>query len=215
MSRELLALFAKCPRPGEVKTRLIPELGEAAAASLYKAMLLDIVSQHADETRDLALWFSPADAEPWFAKRMPPGYRLLVQEGPELPLRMRSLFRRHAGEGYERIVLRGTDSATLPRARIDEAFSALAECDLVLCPDLDGGYNLIGLRTPCDDIFDIPMSTGSVLDETLARASGAGLRSRLLEPHHDVDVAADLVRLERGIDPDQAPLTFSWLRDRH
>ena len=215
MSRDLLALFAKCPRPGEVKTRLVPELGAAGAAALYEAMLLDIVDQHAAPgASDRALWFSPDDAEPWFRENIPPAYRLLAQVGSDLPERMRALFRRHSQEGYTRIVLRGTDSPTLPAARIDEAFAALADSDLVLCPDLDGGYNLIGLCAPSDDIFDIPMSTESVLDQTVARAKAAGLRLRLLEPHHDVDVAADLGRLETGLDSARTPRTARWLASR-
>lgn len=216
MSRDLLALFAKCPRPGEVKTRLVPELGATDAAALYEAMLLDIVEQHSNPPadRDLALWFSPEDAEPWFRSNVPPAYRLLAQEGSDLPKRMRALFERHSAEGYTRIVLRGTDSPTLPGARIDGAFATLSDSDLVLCPDLDGGYNLIGLCAPCDDIFDISMSTASVLDETVARAEAAGLRVRLLDPHHDVDVPADLALLRAGLDPVCAPRTARWLAAR-
>lgn len=214
MSRELLALFAKLPRAGEVKTRLAPELGEAEAARLYEAMLLDVVEQHAAGPRDLALWFTPADGRPWFEARVPPAYRLLVQEGTDLAARMGALFRRHAAEGYDHMVLRGTDSPTLPAARVDQAFAALEDHDLVLCPDLDGGYNLIGLRAARDEIFDISMSTAAVLGQTLGRAKAAGLRAFLLEPHHDVDTAGDLDRLAGGIGSARAPRTLRWLREK-
>ena len=125
---------------------------------------------------------------------------------------MRALFRTHTAEGYDHMVLRGTDSPTLPRDRIDAAFAALDDHDVVLCPDLDGGYNLIGLCAARDEMFDIPMSTAAVLDETRERAEAAGLRVRLLEPHHDVDTADDLERLAAGLDAVDAPRTLAWLR---
>lgn len=213
MSRELLALFAKLPRAGDVKTRLAPALGADEAARLYEAMLLDVVDQHAGAARDLALWFTPAEGRSWFEANVPSVYRLIPQQGADLAARMRALFRRHAAEGYDRIVLRGTDSPTLPPARLEEAFAALADRDLVLCPDLDGGYNLIGLCAACDEMFDIPMSHASVLALTLARAEASGLRTHLLEAHHDVDTAADLELLAAGIHGAEAPRTLAWLRE--
>ncbi len=210
--RSLLALFARRPAPGQVKTRLAPAIGAEQAAVLYEAMLLDIVDQHARSERDLALWYTPEDAEPWFREHLPAAYRLFAQRGPDLASRMRVFFQAHADEGYDRIVLRGTDSPSLPEERIEEAFAALDQADLVLCPDLDGGYNLVGLCAPCDQIFDIPMSIASVLDETLARAEHVGLFTHLLEAHHDVDTADDLERLAGDIDPRRVPRTARFIR---
>lgn len=211
--REVLALFAKLPQPGAVKTRLAPAIGEVEAARLYEAMLLDVADLHAGpDGRDRVLWFTPPEGRAWFEKSLPPGYRLLEQRGAGLAERMRELFRTHAEEGYERIVLRGTDSPTLPVERVEEAFAALDRHDAVLCPDLDGGYNLIGLCAARDEIFDISMSTGTVLEQTVRRAEAAGMRVRLLDPHHDVDVEADLRRLASGLAGAQAPRTREQLR---
>ncbi len=193
--KRVLALFAKAPVPGQVKTRLCPPLNLEQAASLYEAMLRDIIEQTAavpDVER--ALWFTPDEARDWF-ERAAPGFRLHPQRGETLGERMAQLFRSHAREGGRRIVLRGTDSPTLPRQVIDDAFAALDEHDLVLCPDRDGGYNLIGLRGPADALFSLPMSTASVLDETLRRARALGHSVRVLAAHHDVDTAADLAAL--------------------
>ena len=213
MSREgsLLALFARRPTAGQVKTRLAPAIGAEQAAVLYEAMLLDIADQHAESQRDLALWYTPEDAARWVREHLPPAYRLYAQRGPDLASRMSALFQVHAEEGYDRIVLRGTDSPSLPEERIEEAFAALEQVDLVLCPDLDGGYNLIGLCAPCDQIFDIPMSTVSVLEETLACARRMGLRTHLLEAHHDVDTVDDLERLGGEIDAGRAPRTARFI----
>lgn len=213
MSRRILALFAKAPLPGQVKTRLAPELSLAQAAELYEAMLRDILDQHAAQRSfDLALWFTPQGERAWFERAVPPGMRLLPQIGENLAARMAELFRSHGAEGYDRIVLRGTDSPTLPLARVDEAFAALEYADLVLCPDRDGGYNLIGLRARCDALFALELSHAGVLTQTLAKARQLGLRADLLPGHHDVDTWADFLLLSRELDPRLTPRTLEITR---
>ncbi len=213
MTRRVLALFAKAPVPGAVKTRLAPELGAERAAAFYEAMLLDVLDQHAG-ARDceLALWFTPDESADWFARHVPARYRRLQQRGLDLAERMRELFRFHAAEGFERIVLRGTDSPTLPAVRVAQAFAALERAPLVLCPDRDGGYNLIGQSVPHDALFELELSRASVLGATLARARELGLRAELLPAHHDVDTWADVARLGAELDPEHTPRTLSQYR---
>ena len=210
----VLALFAKAPRPGQVKTRLCPPLTPEQAAELYDAMLRDVLEQHRDSGHERVLWFAPADAHAELAERAGADYRLEPQRGAGLAERMSVVFRRHAAEGADAIVLRGTDSPTLPAMRIAQAFELLASgIDLVLCGDHDGGYNLIGLRRPQDALFALEMSTQNVLEQTLRRARSLGLETHVLEPHHDVDTAADLVRLTDAGDLGKAPRTAEWLSD--
>ena len=208
----MLALFAKAPVPGQVKTRLVPPLSSEQAAALYEAMLLDIVEQH-DRVpgTDRVLWYTPDDAAEWFERVLPPGWELRPQRGDSLAARMAQLFREHAAEGYDRMVLRGTDSPTLPLERIEAAFEALERADLVLCPDQDGGYNSIGLSAPRDQLFELQTSSASLLQETLERARSVGLRAVTLAPHYDVDTAADLSRLRADAEPRSTPRTCRWL----
>jgi glycosyltransferase A (GT-A) superfamily protein (DUF2064 family) len=112
------------------------------------------------------------------------------------------------------VLIRGSDSPVLDREVFAAALAALEDCDLVLCPDLDGGYNLLGLGRPAPGLFDHPMSTDRVLDETLAGARRRGLAARLLEPRFDVDTAADLALLARAREAGRAgscPRTLAWL----
>jgi glycosyltransferase A (GT-A) superfamily protein (DUF2064 family) len=132
--------------------------------------------------------------------------------GASLAERMAELFRFHASEGFDRIVLRGTDSPTLPHARVAEAFAALDHAELVLCPDRDGGYNLIGLRAACDHLFALELSHAGVLSQTLASARALGLRAELLPAHHDVDTFEDLVRLAPELDARRTPRTLERAR---
>ena len=181
--------------PGQVKTRLASEISLEGAAALYEAMLLDILDQHAAERDcDRALWFAPPEARPWFEKFEPAGWRVLPQAGPDLASRMATLFRVHASEGYQRIVLRGTDSPTLPAARVAEAFAALERAELALCPDRDGGYNLIGLRTAHDGLFQLELSHAGVLSpdarqRALARFA-CGVAARAPRRRHTRGLAA-------------------------
>ena len=204
----LLAVFAKAPEAGQVKTRLCPPLTPEQAAALYEAMLLDVLAQPPpDPSVARALWFTPQEQRDWF-EQAAPGWALYSQVGDDLPARLQAAFRAHAREGQGRIVLRGSDSPTLPAATVAAAFEALAESDVVICPDRDGGYNLIGLRRPADALFELEMSMASVLEETLGRARQLGLSVHLLPRHHDVDTADDLARLEPG---KLAPRTARWL----
>ena len=95
---------------------------------------------------------------------------------------------------------------------IESAFAALERADLALCPDRDGGYNLIALRAPCDALFALEMSTESVLEQTRKQAERLGLRCELLPPHHDVDLIEDLERIRSEVSVELTPRTFAWLQ---
>jgi rSAM/selenodomain-associated transferase 1 len=205
----VLALFAKAPLRGQVKTRLCPPFTAEEAADLYEAMLLDILDQHAAATgAERVLWYTPQSSFDWFREHVPVGYRLLPQYGPDLAARMAHVFRVHHQEGYGRIVLRGTDSPTLPGEYVGQAFGLLERTALVLGPDPDGGYNLIGLRAPCESLFRVEMGRATVFEQTLEHARAAGLAFELLPPHHDVDTADDLARLAPELSESRTPRTF-------
>jgi rSAM/selenodomain-associated transferase 1 len=213
--RSVLGLFAKQPVAGQVKTRMSPPLSPDQAAALYEAMLLDIIGQHSAKAGfEVALWCAPPEASGWFATRVPAHFRVLPQRGSGLGERLAHAMRLHAEQGFERIVIRGTDSPTLPPERIGEAFAALEDADLVLCPDRDGGYNLVGLREPSDGLFQIELGTSSVLEDTLARARQLGLRARLLPAHCDVDRIADLEEIAPALTLERTPRTRAWVERR-
>ena len=113
-----------------------------------------------------------------------------------------------AFDGASRVLIRGSDSPAVDGGKIRSALTALSESDLVVLPDLDGGYNLVGLRVPAPGLFDHPMSTRTVLEDTLANARAAGLRCDLQEPAFDIDTAEDLVHLARARSgPNRAEIT--------
>ena len=195
----VVIVFAKAPRPGRVKTRLSPPWSLRQAADFYAAMLCDVLSATAEFAGALDLDAVIA-VDPWnlrdaVAAVTPARFRLIPQRGADLSSRMSWAVREVAGSGARRILLRGSDNPTLDEASLREALEALAECDLVLQPGRDGGYGLVGLGAPAPGLFDHPMSSASVLEDTLANARRMGLRPRVTEPGFDIDWPDDLDQL--------------------
>lgn len=199
MTRGCAVVFAKAPEPGRVKTRLQPEFSARQAADFYTAMLGDVLEATAGFARELGLDAVVA-ITPWESRGrvrplVPPGFRIVAQRGANLAARMTWAVREAAAAGAERILLRGSDSPTVDEAAFRAAFDALEFSDLVLRPDRDGGYGLVGVRGPAPTLFDHPMSTRSVLADTLANAELLGLRAHVLQSSFDIDSAADLAHL--------------------
>jgi hypothetical protein len=78
---------------------------------------------------------------------------------------------------------------------IDQAFSHLAQGpagEVVLGPDLDGGFYLVGLNAGSSGLFPSTMSTETVFQQTVHNAQTAGRSVSLLEPFLDIDSGDDL-----------------------
>jgi hypothetical protein len=219
-----LVVFAKAPHPGRVKTRLSPPLSSVEAAELYRCLLFDALEESAAAAAMLGLEavvaVDPPSTTMEFAAQAPAGFRAVAQSSGELGARMSHVARQAAAAGAPFALLRGSDSPCLDRVVLRDAVAALAAADLVLCPDRDGGYNLVGLgaraleRGPSGGLFDHPMSTATVLRDTLARAERLQLAAAQLAPGFDVDRYEDLRwlaarRFERGEIP--CPRTLAFL----
>ena len=188
-----LALFARPPEIGKVKTRLSPALPVAAAAGLYAGMLDDAIeamrSAVAPDERFL-YWAGPE------ATLLTRGIEAQVQTGEGLGERLAAAFQSLVQTAGDRGVVFGADCPSLSAATIDAAFAKLEGADLVLVPARDGGYALIGLARSAEALFrDVEWSTDRVLAQTLERAESLGLTNALLDPLDDIDTPEDLCRL--------------------
>jgi uncharacterized protein len=191
-----LIIFAKEPRPGQVKTRLSPPVSPEAAAQLYHCFIQDILEEMArvPEVR-LAVAFSPPTTRGFFRRIAPPGTDLFPQEGADLGERMARAFARSFAAGFGPVLLRGSDVPDLPAEIVSEAHSVLAtgQAQVVLGPATDGGYHLVGLTKPQPVLFRGPAwSSSTVLADTLHLARQLGLRVHLLPPWPDIDTYDDL-----------------------
>ena len=196
-----LVIFAKAPQPGHAKTRLIPALGAEGAAALAGRMLDHALTQApAAATGPVELCMSPAPGDPAWEKIAIPTAVLRTGQGEgDLGERMARAVRRVTAENGQPVLLMGSDCPTLTAAVIREAVRQLQTHDAVLVPVADGGYVLIGLKSPCPALFArMAGSTATVAAETLRRMAVLNLKVWQGPLLHDIDEPADLARLPAG-----------------
>ena len=225
-----LAVMTKAPRPGRVKTRLIPPLTPNEAAALNACFLRDtttaissaIVSGKVSGRKagGVAV-YTPVGWEGAYADLLPPDFDLIPQRGGSFGERLWFAIEDLFKCGFDAVCLIDSDSPTVPAATFAHAMEILRSSreHIVLGPSDDGGYYLIGLKKPQREMFEgIDWSTERVLDQTTARAKEIGLAVKLLPMCYDVDDSTTLERLcdellgENSRD-DLAPETRKFLKE--
>jgi rSAM/selenodomain-associated transferase 1 len=192
MPQEVLALFAKQPIAGKVKTRLAADTSPQFAAEAATAFLLDFSKRLAVLPYGLFLVFDPPESQDYFASQIDRRFTLTPQCEGNLGQRLSRFITSQFQAGVERVVIVGTDSPTLPTTIIDEAFEALRKADVVLGPAFDGGYYLLGCAGRTPPIFEgISWGSRDVLAETIKCLADPSWRLALLPPWYDVDTLAD------------------------
>src|SRR5437879_4025275 len=197
-----VAIMAKAPRGGEVKTRLCPPLSLADAAELYRRFLLDRIEPvGARRTAGLAVAYTPTEARTFF-EEIAPGFVLVPQRGADLGDRLANTLGTLLERGHRGALAIDSDTPTLPLGFLQQALDLVMtpEIDVVLGPTEDGGYYLIGLRTVHRELFEaMAWSTREVLPETVRRAGAKGLRVACLPTWYDIDTPDDLARLRASL----------------
>jgi len=75
---------------------------------------------------------------------------------------------------------------------VEQAFRALERVDLAIGPARDGGFYLLGLRSPAPGLFrHIEWSTDVVFRQAMLNAARLGLSTQVLPELRDVDTVAD------------------------
>ncbi len=212
-----IAIFARWPEPGRVKTRLAPALTPALTCALHRAMLADALATVAASGADERLLFwsdRPAGtdlAASGVVGADASGLVIREQRGDGLGARLEAAFAKLVSAPGDRAIVSGSDCPDLDGAACARAFEALATSDVVLAPARDGGYALIGLRRPAPELFrGIEWGSEHVLEQTLARAAESGLTVARLATLEDIDTPEDLLRWigrEGDSDPATAPHT--------
>lgn len=196
-----LVVFAKVPRPGEVKTRLTPVLTPTEAAQLYDAFLRDALELYADLAVEVHLYLAPPlPNDPLTA--LPDSVSLFEQKGEGLGARMKRAFRDTLDRGYDRASLVGTDHPTLPLSFIRQSFAALdTPRSVCIGPSDDGGFYLLGMNGFYPQLFDgMNYSHDAVFTNTLARVGTTDARLTVLPRWYDVDTPAALERMVQDLD---------------
>jgi len=191
MTKNLSIVFVRNPELGKVKTRLAKTIGDKKALNIYILLLKhtesvlqkvssDKVVYYSEEIQNNDLW-----SDRCFQKKL--------QKGNDLGERMQHAFEMAFKEGYEKVVIVGSDLFDLKAVHIENAFKALENHNLVIGPSLDGGYYLLGMKVLHPAVFkNKQWGTDSVLETTLKNLEQENVK--LLEALNDIDTFDDLQR---------------------
>jgi uncharacterized protein len=219
-----LAVMAKAPRAGKVKTRLSPPLTPEQAADLNICFLKDtaanIAAVVAPGGAARVISYTPVGDEALFDNLLPVDFALIPQRGDGFGERLLATAQDLLSCGYGSVCLIDSDSPTVPAAAFEQAIAELQkEGDrIVLGPAVDGGYYLIGLKQAHPELFaEITWSTSSVFSETVAAAEKADIEVVVLPLWYDVDDADTLGVLIAEMLGDVLPpfATLSGYRAEH
>ena len=188
-----IAVFAKAPVPGAVKTRLAALLGPEGAAGLQSGLVRHALSA-ATQSRvgPVELWCSPDETHPFFERCAREfGVTLERQRGDDLGQLMRHAFDASHARDHA-LILIGADCPALDAA-------ALREHDAVIAPAEDGGYVLVGLSRPAPELFEtIAWGESAVMAQTRLRLSQSGASWMELPTLWDIDRPEDYARLQQS-----------------
>ncbi len=192
-----VAIMAKAPIPGTVKTRLIPTIGAHAAAVLQERLTERTVQTAvAAAIGPVTLWCAPDPSHVAF-RELVLRHSVILKRQPEGDLGARMLACLVAASGPALVI--GTNCPAFTVDHLRAAARVLCDgADVVVISAEDGGYVLIGARAPWPELFArIAWGTASVMQETRARVAALGLTSLELDALWDIDTEADLARCER------------------
>jgi uncharacterized protein len=197
-----LAVMAKAPRPGKVKTRLSPPLTPEQSSALNICFIKDTTENihQVSKTGGSAgvVAYTPVGDEAAFEGLLPPGFQLLRQRGEGFGERLLYVCEDLFSCGFSAVCLIDSDSPTMPQEALQQAVESLSrEGDrMVIGGSDDGGYYLIGVKRVHPQLFErVDWSTDRVFAQTLERASEIAIETELLPAWYDVDDAATLERL--------------------
>ena len=193
MSKNLLLIFTRNPELGKAKTRLAKTIGEEKALEIYILLLQKTREITENLACDKAVYYSVKvrDNDLWDASI----FQKHQQLGEDLGVRMENAFKKGFEEGYENIVIVGSDLFDITSNHINEAFEKLNTNDVVIGPAEDGGYYLLGMTKNHPAIFkNKEWGTSSVRKDTLEDLKNN--KVYLLNELNDIDVYDDLKKYD-------------------
>ncbi len=188
--KELLMIFTRNPELGKCKTRLAASVGDQTALDIYNFLLEHTAAITKGLETDKRVYFSEIIGRegPWDETV----FQKSLQQGEDLGERMSRAFEEGFAEGYERILIIGSDMYDLREEDLRLAFTILEDRDFVIGPALDGGYYLLGMKRFYPSLFRNKKWGGpNVLKDTMKDLRGESCE--LLEVKNDVDVLEDII----------------------
>lgn len=188
--KQALIIFARNPVRGKVKTRLAATMGDDKALSIYQSLLEHTVQITQRLTCDRYVFYADgiSQNDVWSDDL----YLKKNQEGNDLGQRMLHAFDTLFQQGYQKIIIIGTDCFELSSSILSDAFTVLDENEVVIGPSVDGGYYLLGMRQFFPFLFEEKAwSTDSVYSSTVQQLEIQNISYDLLPVLNDIDTEDD------------------------
>ena len=186
----LIIVFCKAPIVHHVKTRLMPYLTAQQAVDAHVELTertLDLVTS--SQLAPIQLWCSP-DTQHTYFEQCAKKHKLDLYQQCEgdLGTKMHDAIcsgLKHA----QQVILVGTDCPSFVYSDLEQAIQALVEGDdVALGPAEDGGYVLIGMSKPYQQLFqDIAWGSDLVLSQTKCKIKELKLSHFETRSQWDVD----------------------------
>lgn len=191
----LLILFVKYPEPGRVKTRLAADVGDEAAARIYRMMVASIIGNLPQGTAIRIVYHrfrSETDYREWLDDPVLAEAEYVPQCEGDLGERLTHAFAEAFQDGWEKVGVIGSDCVELTSRIYHDAWKELKKNDVVIGPTFDGGYYFLAMKNFQPALFaNITWSTPIVFGQTLLAAKMAQLSVALLPKLHDIDTLED------------------------
>jgi uncharacterized protein len=190
-----LAIMARYPVAGKVKTRLAQSIGVGEAMEFYGRCASQIFWEMANLPACISRYVfftgtkDTGRVQSWVE---PVGYRLIEQRGRNLGIRLSNAFDELFAENISRAVIIASDVPDISASLVSRSLEALKKNDIVLGPSHDGGYYLIGMSASHPELFRrIKWGSDQVLRTTKRKIVDSGLSCHLLPALIDIDSIDD------------------------
>ena len=190
-----LIVFIRFPHLGVVKTRLARSLGNETSTNLYRIMVENIIEDIKKLPKNINkhIFFSRIEDEIATKQWIGSGFSFTPQSGNTLGERLENAFDEVFKTGSCKTIITASDTPSLDSVILKKAISQLDYHDIVIGPNYDGGYYLLGMKKLHRQLFQgIAWSTREVLDQTMDIANRSGLSVYRLQCLHDIDDESDL-----------------------
>lgn len=193
--QQAIVIFTRVPEAGKTKTRLMPHLTPKQCEKLHTCFLKDIRKQCENCSADLFVSYmaETPNGEERIKKIMGTQAGYFLQEGESLGEKMYRAIEKVLAMGYKKCVLIGTDVPEIQTKYLERAFEALDEKSVVFGRTLDGGYYLVGMKTPQKEVFGLSSYGHSkVLADTLEVLRKERIKVGFTNMLEDMDTPEDL-----------------------
>jgi hypothetical protein len=188
--KNAIIIFIRKPELGKVKTRLAAGIGDENALKVYNDLLLHTCNITKGLPLDKYVFYNDCETEEDLWSKN--GFERKVQKGNTLGEKMEEAFKVLFNEGYEKLIIIGSDCFELDESLIRKAFGQLDQHDVVIGPAKDGGYYLLGMSKTYPFLFrNKKWSTDSVCNDTMQDIQEHNLSCFQLPVLTDVDTKED------------------------